>query len=128
MVSTIVRPYEMTEALTKKVTATGTDTQVWIAPYANPAAGRGRIIKCTIHNRHATNPSVVTFWDQHLTNASVPTRGATATPLFMVLVPALGATVLTEEQIPAEYYQSGIACQITNNDNYIFLEIAKDIG
>lgn len=123
-----LRPYEMTEVVHLKITATGANRQLAKAPYASPAGGRLRIVKAYVYNAHATNPSVINIWDQDLDNGAVPTVGAVATPLFVIVVPALSVVALTEEQIPARWYNSGIACQITNNDNYIFLELAKDIG
>lgn len=114
---------------TVRVTSANLDFQLMRASWAAPYQLRARIKKLVVSNRNGVAGAIF-IWDDDLSSTTPPIRGSAAAPLITIGVaasPASGVsasnTVLDEDDLPNEEFDSGIALQGTQINMAVMAEV-----
>ena len=117
------------KSFTNKITAATTNTQIFTSPWR--IRKRYVVKKLILTNENAAQ-AVVKFFDDDLSDATTPARGDnTNAPLLEVCVPIQSTTnsgmlILTEEQLPREFYQGGMVGYSSVNNVVVHVEVEEE--
>jgi len=113
-----------TKAFSAKISATNTDTQIFIAPWR---ARRRYFLTGLIITNEGASAATVKFYDKDANSTTPLTRGDNASlPLLEFIVPATNTLFLNDQQIPKEFFQAGMMGNSNVANVVVMAEVQDD--